>query len=220
MIIDIMMHRFEFIERHSKGIVLDVGCHNSQQWYYPMPKDSITNPPMIKDIILIDCDVWKNPFDFKFIRCLAENIPLKDKSIDTVVFGDILEHVKDPDILLKEAKRLTRDRIIISVPNEYKWDKRNISFETRDKLIARGEDLDKLCFSSTIGHESNMCSKALNDTKFKHIFHTKCFSDEIFEKMIKDNFNSGEWKWHLYNVRYAAHNYCNLVAIIWRDNER
>lgn len=212
------MHRLEFIERHSRGLVLDVGCADASQWLYPMPKDSITNPPMIKDIILIDCDVWKNPFGFRFIRCLAENIPLKDKSVDTVIFGDILEHVKDPNILLQEGKRLSRERIIISVPNEYKWDKRNVSFQTLDKLIESGEDLDKLSFSSTVGHESNACSDALNDTKFKHIFHVRCFSDETFEKLIKCNF--GGWKYYLYNVRYSVHNLCNLVAVIWRDDER
>jgi len=51
----------------------------------------------------------------------AEDIPVEDKSFDAVCLAEILEHVKDPSVVLKEALRICRDKIIITVPNEAEW---------------------------------------------------------------------------------------------------
>jgi len=87
------MHRFEFTMRFSQGNILDVGVADGAQWRYPIPADSMTNPPYITNIVVCDCDEWQSPY--KFIRCFAEKIPLPDLSVDTVIYSDILEHVND-----------------------------------------------------------------------------------------------------------------------------
>lgn len=46
-----------------------------------------------------------------------EKAPFQDKTFDTVILLDILEHVYDPDPLLEKAIRLSKKHIIISVPN-------------------------------------------------------------------------------------------------------
>ena len=223
MILDIMMHRFEFMMRFSKGSVLDVGVADCAQWRYPVPQDSVTNPPNISSLTLVDCDQWVGIPGVEFIRCFAEDVPKPDKSYDTIIYGDILEHVYDPDIVLQEGKRLTRDRIIISVPNEWKWLKDSpyvLSFETREKHLERGGDLQKIGFDSTIRHPSGACTDALDDVKTPHIHHVRFYNEETFEELIKSNFNSDDWEWHIYNIHYSGLNFVNLAAVIYRKKNK
>lgn len=217
MIPTIYLHRFEFHQRFSHGKILDVGCADGQGWAYPLPIDSITNPQNITHITFADCDEWKNPFGMPFIRCFAENIPLPDESFDTVVLGDILEHVEDPNKVLQEAKRLTKDRIVITVPNEWKWpknDNRIKSFHTREYHLSQGKDLRELGFDSTVRHPSGNCIDALDDTKFEHIHHKRFYTEETFEEFIRKNSEGMEY--YLFNIKYNNLNFVNLAAVMWR----
>lgn len=216
MIPTIYLHRFEFHQRFSYGKILDVGCADGSGWAFPIPIDSITNPPNIKHITFADCDEWKNQFNMPFVRCFAEDIPLPDKSFDTVCLGDILEHVKDPDKVILEAKRLTKDRIVITVPNEWKWEKNNPNikaFETRKKHLEDGKDLKKLGYEQTIKHPSGSCIDALDDTKFEHIHHERFYNEETFTELIKKN--SDEMEYYIFNIKYNSLNFVNLAVLMW-----
>jgi methionine biosynthesis protein MetW len=50
-------------------------------------------------------------FDF------GNRLPFPDNSFDTVIALDVLEHLYDPESLLKEAKRVSKRNVIIGVPN-------------------------------------------------------------------------------------------------------
>ncbi len=54
----------------------------------------------------------------KFMLGTVEKIPLKDRSCDTVFLGEILEHVKDVNVVLDESLRILKDSgiIIITLP--------------------------------------------------------------------------------------------------------
>lgn len=220
MIPEIYMHRFEFHNRFAIGDVLDVGSAGGDGWIYPIPVESVCNPPHLKSISFVDCDEWKIKWypGAEFIRCFAENIPKPDKSFDTVVLGDILEHVKDPNIVINEAKRLSKQRIIITVPNEWKWPKDNpdvLAFETREKHLSRGRDLQELGWDSTIRHPSGACIDALDDTKFEHIHHVRFYNEDTFSELIDKN---GEgMKYYIFNLRYHRLNFVHLAAIMWFD---
>ncbi len=223
MIPEIMMHRFEFCTRYAKGKILDCGCADANGWKYPIPSGTITNPPNITSLTLVDCDEWKNDMNIPFIRAFVEDIPLPNQSIDTIIYGDILEHVNDPNVVLQEGKRLSRDRIIISVPNEYRWEQNNPNikaFESREKHIANGKDMRKLSDEQTTGHPSKMCIDAINDEDFHHIHHQRFFNEETFTKLIEDNFDKNEWEWHMYNLKYSQFNFVSLAAIVWRKNAK
>ena len=60
---------------------------------------------------------------FKILIGGAENIPLENKSIDTVICTHVLEHVIDIKQAISEIRRVARKRIIIVVPCErpYKY---------------------------------------------------------------------------------------------------
>lgn len=52
-----------------------------------------------------------------------EEIPCKEKSFDVILFGDILEHLKDPQNTLEKFKKYLKDDgfICISIPNIANW---------------------------------------------------------------------------------------------------
>lgn len=53
------------------------------------------------------------------IHCSAYQLPFKDRSFQTTVLGEALEHMGMPLLALEEAARVCRQRIIITVPNNY-----------------------------------------------------------------------------------------------------
>ncbi len=58
----------------------------------------------------------------KFVQSDALKLPFQDGEFDVAVLTEMLEHVDDPVAVLKEAQRVGR-RIVLSVPNEFEWDK-------------------------------------------------------------------------------------------------
>lgn len=56
----------------------------------------------------------------KLIKGFAENLPFDNKSVNITICTEVIEHVIDPTIVLKELKRVTKDNglLIVSIPNE------------------------------------------------------------------------------------------------------
>ena len=48
----------------------------------------------------------------------AENLPFPSASFDTVLLGEILEHVFSPAAVIKEALRVAQFRVVLSTPTE------------------------------------------------------------------------------------------------------
>lgn len=48
---------------------------------------------------------------------VRESLPFGNNSFDTVIMFELLEHVQNPDEILKEAKRISKRNILITVPN-------------------------------------------------------------------------------------------------------
>jgi SAM-dependent methyltransferase len=47
----------------------------------------------------------------------GERLPLADRSVDTVILIEVLEHLEDPAALLREAGRVARAGVLVTVPN-------------------------------------------------------------------------------------------------------
>ena len=61
------------------------------------------------------------PSGGKFIHAdLTKGLPFDDKSFDTTICFDVLEHVDDERVI-RELARVTRSRLIIAVPQEAGW---------------------------------------------------------------------------------------------------
>lgn len=103
--------KIKYIKQFRIGTrVLDVGCGLGQYSKY-LTKKGV-------QVIAIDID---NPIKEKngFIFCKASGdaLPFKDKSFDTVLIFDVLEHIKNDEKALSELQRVAK-RIIGSVPNK------------------------------------------------------------------------------------------------------
>lgn len=105
--------RMEWLKRHCAGTILEVGCN----W----------------GIILAWCGgqagVDKNKANIGLAQILAprcqfyiadaRKLPFEDGSFDTLMLPDIIEHLlwKDVPKVLKEARRVARQKVLITVPD-------------------------------------------------------------------------------------------------------
>lgn len=102
---------FELIQEYAKGDLLDLGCGNVS--LYQMYK------PFTKNIICAD---WPNSYHnslfLDFQINLNRPLPVKDNRFDTILLTDVLEHILNPDLLLKEMTRILKPggKMIITVP--------------------------------------------------------------------------------------------------------
>jgi FkbM family methyltransferase len=128
------------------------------------------NTLFAKDVTSIDIDKYDFP---GFIQMDANNIKFPDKSFDTAILGEILEHVKDPVQVLKEAKRVAK-RILITVPNEYEWDKSFSPFkDLEEESKARKMTIEEMA------KEGN--PKAIEFSKednYRHLWHCRYYTEE------------------------------------------
>ncbi|MFA5147351.1 MAG: class I SAM-dependent methyltransferase [Candidatus Omnitrophota bacterium] len=83
-------------------------------------------------------------------RLIEDALPFGDGAFDTVILIEVLEHLQDPERVLKEAKRVAGKNILISVPNcgdfealkrcgltyEHFLEMDHVSFFTKDSLRA------------------------------------------------------------------------------------
>lgn len=100
--------RLKFIAKLCSGNVLDVGCGSGELRKY-LPEGT--------EYIGVDTEP-----SGKCYYGSAYSLFFKNKSFDTVVLSEILEHLENPLQVLEEVKRITRDKVIISVPNPYNLD--------------------------------------------------------------------------------------------------
>jgi len=106
------------IEQNSDSItILDVGSGDGQFLSYIKSK---CTKKVKFDFIGIDKYVNKKFFDFKLLNNdIEEKLPIKSNSIDIVIAGEIIEHVKNTDLLINELKRVIKKNgsIVLSTPN-------------------------------------------------------------------------------------------------------
>lgn len=80
------------------------------------------------DFSPLTCETAKIMYpEVEYIVADCRKTPLEDKSFDAVVAGEVIEHLPDPENLIKEMERLAKDIIVISTPN--------LEFEDPEHLI-------------------------------------------------------------------------------------
>ena len=77
--------------------------------------DKIEGVEYSKDAILLGKKLFPN---LTFKEGSAYDLPYKDNSFDLVVCTEVLEHLNEPEKVLKETLRVSKQNILISVPNE------------------------------------------------------------------------------------------------------
>ena len=138
----VQLARAEAIARRATGTVLDVGSAEGHV------AEMMDGPVTLVDI---------SPVRVQKARTAGRNaqvgdatsLDFEDDSFDTVVLGEILEHLDDPGQALAEAFRVAKDRVVISLPLNG-WE--DISHQWRisfDECL----DLDQMGREPTKGHQ-------------------------------------------------------------------
>ena len=98
--------------------VLELGCGDG--YFGQMLKD--------KDVDYTGCDISEKALKIAkergldvFQRKLEDKVGFPDDSFDYVVMSEFLEHVVDSEKLLKEAGRIARKGVLVSIPNIAYW---------------------------------------------------------------------------------------------------
>ena len=110
--INFILSELEKLNEKPKNLtIIDVGCGNGFLSYY-LERE-------FKDIMCVDfakAILDLNPCRNK-IQATAENLPFPDKSFDVAFSSNILHHLQDPILAIKEMKRVAKKYIIISDVN-------------------------------------------------------------------------------------------------------
>lgn len=101
--------------------VLDVGCGAGEMWRElaaRLPEQRLTvvdihRGEVVQARATLACR--------RAIAARAEALPFPDAAFDLVTGFEMLEHAADPDAALAEMLRVTRERILVSVPREPLW---------------------------------------------------------------------------------------------------
>jgi len=106
------MDRIEFLRKRIKGKTLDVG------YYCCTLHEEVLKVAGRKNTFGIDTECPKNTKYYK--KAKAENIPFKANTFETVVAGELVEHLAKPEPFFKEASRVLKKggRILITTPNK------------------------------------------------------------------------------------------------------
>jgi len=106
------VNRIEFVKQNIFGKVLDLGCEGGREGN--IFHDSIYG----KNVYGLDIEI-RQPNTRK-IKGDAQNMPIKSNSLDTIVAGELIEHLPDPAKFLDETKRVLKSKgiILITTPNK------------------------------------------------------------------------------------------------------
>lgn len=112
-----------FVFRHEKAIemisegqkVLDIACGDGLLMSTLKKKGALVYGVDISEEAIRKCK--DKGLDVSVVDIATEKLPFQDGAFDVVVMLDVLEHLYNPDVLLREAMRVSRKDLIISVPN-------------------------------------------------------------------------------------------------------
>jgi ubiquinone/menaquinone biosynthesis C-methylase UbiE len=88
----------------------------------------------------------------------VEDLPFPDRSADLVMAIEVLEHVPNPDLALREIARVSAGDVIVSVPREPIW---------RIGNMARGRYLRDL--GNTPGHIQHWSRRSFEQLVARHL---------------------------------------------------
>lgn len=100
--------------------------------------------------------------NISILQANADHLPFQEKSFDGIICTEVLEHVENPEVILKEISRVAKAKasIALSIPNE------NIINRVKDTLILLG--LGPFFF----GREYKVPER-MNDEWHLHVFELK-----------------------------------------------
>lgn len=126
------------INSRNPDMLLDVGCGNAFLLQRINARRAFGIDLSLNNITKAKKRLGGNRL-FVLLRANAENLPFEEDRFDTVVCSEVIEHVQNPESVLKEISRVLKQdgTFIITVPNDTlinKW-KKFIRITGLEKLL-------------------------------------------------------------------------------------
>lgn len=92
-------------------MILDIGSGAKNKYH-----------KLLNGVNVIHADLDRNAYHLE-VLCDAHELPFKENCFSIVHASHILEHLENPVKAILEMRRVTRNRVVIKVPNEsyFKW---------------------------------------------------------------------------------------------------
>ena len=91
---------------------LNVGCGNNPRFGDWVNIDLFVSKTLHRHYKALDTKLTQN-----FIKCDAQHLPFKDKCFNLVYSSHVLEHVKNPVLMLQECARVAQEQLNLKVPH-------------------------------------------------------------------------------------------------------
>lgn len=136
-LIAIMQKLDSYCKPGTKLKILDLGCGDGRSvavWsLYGVPFGLELSPEAVRE-------ATRCFPEFKIIEGDATNIPFEDNSFDIVINQEVIEHIENQELLLRECRRILKSggHLILTTPNKYYFDRRkggNYSNQPIEKIM-------------------------------------------------------------------------------------
>lgn len=107
------MNKLKLFAQLSQGKCLDIGFAQKPN-------------PHLQDPVGIDIQNVAKPENYKkvfVVNLNKDKLPFEDNSFDTIIAGDVIEHVENPSYLLREINRVLKEKgiFLLSTPQANHW---------------------------------------------------------------------------------------------------
>jgi SAM-dependent methyltransferase len=104
----------DVVRRHARDTVLDVGCGVGAYGLALTERRAGTVRGVEYDAAAAGA---ARRDGLAVIRGDARQLPIRDRAVDTIVAVEVIEHVEGPEQVVAEFARVTRQNVIVTVPN-------------------------------------------------------------------------------------------------------
>ena len=205
--------RFQWILRKcnagEKIKIIDIGSQDGH---------TFKNTEFSGYVTSVDIDKYDFP---GFIQMDANKLEFPDKTFDIAILGEILEHVISPVMVLKEADRVAK-RVLITVPNEYEWDKSLFPFQTIEEDSKRtNRTIEQMA------KDGNPEAIEFNaEDGCRHLWHRRYYEEDSLRKDLEDTgivnyrmekLNYGGWAFFTVDTNAGNAKQETVTDAVWKE---
>lgn len=130
----------------------------------------------------VDLDDWSY-LHKHFTQADAEKLPFKDQEYHTVVMGDIIEHLLNPEAAIREAARVCSDTVVMTIFEEWRLSGPGQHIEEAQELSEI--ESKRLGYESAEDYQQKEFPKRIGvpDEIHPHLVHINQFEDTDIIKM-------------------------------------